>query len=243
VNNRVAVAAFAIVALFPAVTMAQHHGHSTAPSSSGHGGHVMPGAKPAANLSEASKAFAAANAKMHKDMGIALTGNADLDFARGMIPHHQGAIDVSEIVLKYGKDAEVQKLAAAIIAAQKTEILQMSTWLTRNAALTASPEAEAIKKAYSAVNTTMHHAMTIPLIGNADADFIKGMIPHHEGAVAMAKVLLQFGKDAELRQLAENVVRTQNEEKKPELNHSGFNTEPASLLRGPHVIPHIDSHI
>jgi uncharacterized protein (DUF305 family) len=41
---------------------------------------------------------------------------------------------------------------------------------------------------------------------------MKGMVPHHIGAVDMAKVLLRFGKDPELRKLAENVVRTQNEE-------------------------------
>ncbi len=71
----------------------------------------------------------AAMAKMHKDMSITYTGNADVDFMKGMLPHHQGAIDMAKIVLKYGKDPEVKKLAEGIIAAQETEMAQMKTWL------------------------------------------------------------------------------------------------------------------
>ena len=49
--------------------------------------------------------------KMHKDMAIAYTGDSDIDFVRGMIPHHQAAIDMARIQLEYGKDAEIRKLA------------------------------------------------------------------------------------------------------------------------------------
>lgn len=180
----------------------------------GHSGQMMPGLKSpsAMPMSEASRAFAEANAKMHKDMTIVFSGNADVDFAKGMIPHHQGAIDMSNIVLKHGKDAAVRKLANGIIAAQKTEIAQMSAWLARNGSQAPSADAAAVAKAFTEANAKMHGDMTMSYTGNADVDFMKGMIPHHEGAVAMARVLLQFGKDAELRKLAENVVRSQNEE-------------------------------
>jgi uncharacterized protein (DUF305 family) len=160
----------------------------------------------------ASQAFAAANAKMHKDMAIKLTGNADADFARGMIPHHQGAIDVAEIVLKFGKDDEVRKLATDIIAAQKAEIAGMQAWLQKNANSAADAKAAEIIEAYDAVNAEMHKYMDIVLIGKPDVDFVAGMIPHHEGAVEMAKVLLRYGNDAELRKLAEDVVRSQSAE-------------------------------
>jgi uncharacterized protein (DUF305 family) len=66
---------------------------------------------------------------MHKDMMVPLTGDADRDFLAGMIPHHQGAVDMAEVVLKYGKDPRVKKLAQDIIAAQKREIAMMQTWL------------------------------------------------------------------------------------------------------------------
>ena len=160
----------------------------------------------------ASQAFAAANAKMHKDMAMTFTGNADADFVRGMIPHHQGAVDVSEIVLKFGKDAGVKKLAADIIAAQKTEIALMKSWLARNAAPASSPKAALVTKAFTDINARMHTDMNVPLTGNADRDYVAGMIPHHEGAVDMAKVLLRHGTDPELRKLAEDVVRSQSAE-------------------------------
>jgi uncharacterized protein (DUF305 family) len=78
-----------------------------------------------------SQAFARAMDKMHRDMAIEYSGNADRDFVAGMIAHHQGAIDMARIVLEHGKDAEVRKLAQEIITAQEKEIAQMRAMLQR----------------------------------------------------------------------------------------------------------------
>jgi uncharacterized protein (DUF305 family) len=85
--------------------------------------------QPSENASPAIAAFEGANAKMHKDMAITYTGDADADFLRGMIPHHQGAVDMAKIVLAHGKDPAVRKLAEEIIAAQEQEIAMMKAWL------------------------------------------------------------------------------------------------------------------
>jgi uncharacterized protein (DUF305 family) len=208
----VAKAIVTMTCLSVAPALAQHQGHQM--PMPGNSGHMMPGMKSqsAMPMNEASKAFVEANARMHRDMAIAFSGNPDVNFAKGMMPHHQGAIDMSMIVIKHGKDAVVRKLATDIIAAQKTEIAQMSTWMARNGSQAPSADSAAVTKAFTEANARMHSDMPMSFSGDADVDFMKGMIPHHEGAVAMAKILLQFGKDAELRKLADDVVRTQNEE-------------------------------
>jgi uncharacterized protein (DUF305 family) len=78
------------------------------------------------------KAFRKANEVMHRDMNIQFSGAADADFVRGMIPHHQGAIDMAKVVLEHGKDPEIRKLAEGIVAAQEGEIKLMQEWLAKN---------------------------------------------------------------------------------------------------------------
>lgn len=77
----------------------------------------------------ATVASAAAMDKMMADMMVPYTGDPDVDFARGMIPHHQAAIDMAKIQLEFGKDPEMRKLAEAIIAAQELEIATLNAFL------------------------------------------------------------------------------------------------------------------
>lgn len=95
--------------------------------------HDMHGIKMEAGQSEASKAYNDAMMKMHEKMSMKPTGNADVDFAKGMIPHHVGAIDMAKVELQYGKDPELRKLAEEIVKAQETEIAFMKAWLEKNA--------------------------------------------------------------------------------------------------------------
>ncbi len=75
--------------------------------------------------------YAPAMEKMHMAMmAVKPTGDADIDFVRGMIPHHQGAIDMAKIELQYGKDPTIRKLAMDIITAQESEIKMMNGWLS-----------------------------------------------------------------------------------------------------------------
>lgn len=97
-------------------------------ASANHHGHAMPSSASASDT-PSTTAYRAVNDQMHASMGGQFTGNADIDFMRGMIPHHQGAIDMAKVVLQYGQDAQVRKLAEDVIRAQEDEIAMMKKWL------------------------------------------------------------------------------------------------------------------
>ena len=67
-----------------------------------------------------------------KDMAVPYTGDADKDFVAHMIPHHEGAVSMAEVLLKHGKDPELRKMAREIIKAQDKEIAFMKKWQARN---------------------------------------------------------------------------------------------------------------
>lgn len=68
----------------------------------------------------------------HAMKAVPMTGNPDHDFVAMMIPHHQGAIDMARVELKYGKDPAMRRLARGIVAAQEKEIKEMRAWQARH---------------------------------------------------------------------------------------------------------------
>jgi uncharacterized protein (DUF305 family) len=90
------------------------------------------GSAPAANDAPSTKAFRDAMTKLDQGMNVPYTGDADRDFVAGMIPHHQGAVDMAKVELQYGKDPALTKLAHDIIAAQQREIAFMQGWQAKH---------------------------------------------------------------------------------------------------------------
>ena len=105
-------------------------GGGQAQSEGGHNAHSAEA--PATSGSPATEAYRIANLAMHRAMDIEFSDNADIDFARGMIGHHQGAIDMARIVLEHGEDRDLRQLAGEIIEAQEAEIAFLRQWIAEH---------------------------------------------------------------------------------------------------------------
>jgi uncharacterized protein (DUF305 family) len=123
------IALVAMIAAFPSFVLAQGALHG------GHSGHSTPAQAARTPDTSATMGYREANAKMHRDMDIKYSGDADVDFVRGMIPHHQGAIDMAKVALASAKDEQVRKWAGDVIREQEREIAEMQAWLKKKGAL------------------------------------------------------------------------------------------------------------
>jgi uncharacterized protein (DUF305 family) len=104
-----AAAFFAAPALAQAGEMARHH-------------------RPHLAHSPSDKAYAAAMDRMMGNMTVKPSGDADADFVHMMLPHHQGAVDMAQVELKFGKDPALLQMARDIVSSQAKEIEQMRAW-------------------------------------------------------------------------------------------------------------------
>lgn len=150
---------------------------------------------------------------MGKMNDIKMTGDFDLDFANTMIIHHQTAIDMSEVEIAKGSDAQIKAMAKNIITAQAAEIAQLRA-LIKNYKM---PEvdmktSEKHDELTKTMKTSMAAMNNMKMTGNADKDFVMMMMPHHESAVTMAKDELKHGKHSGLKKMAKKMIEDQNKE-------------------------------
>ncbi len=158
------------------------------------------------------------NMNHNMDLGAA-DANYDLRFIDGMIPHHEGAVVMAKEALNKSKRPKILKLANEIIKAQDKEIKELKQW--RKGWYPKAP------KEAQAWNAQMKHMMAMSPeqikmmrmdmdLGAADTEFdlrfINAMIPHHEGAVMMAKDALNKSKRVEIKKLATAIISSQEAE-------------------------------
>jgi uncharacterized protein (DUF305 family) len=93
--------------------------------------------------------------------------------------------------------------------AQKPGAADVQTPGTQTRRLPRRMTAARPSKAFEEADQKMMHGMAVQMGGDADRDFVAGMIAHNQGAVDMAKVELQYGKDPEIRHLAANIIQSQ----------------------------------
>ena len=152
------------------------------------------------------------------DVGPA-DANYDLRFIDSMLPHHQGALVMAQSAIQKSKRPELFKFAKNIITEQKKEIAQMQQWRKQwYPTASATPIMWHAEMNHEMPMTTAHkESMMMNMsLGEADAGFDKrfldAMIPHHQGAVTMAKDSLKKSKRPELQKLAQNIMASQQAE-------------------------------
>ena len=139
--------------------------------------------------------------------------DADVEFSRQMIPHHQQAIMMADLVPGSDASPEVAALAEQIKAAQAPEIAEMRGWL--------KDWDESVMGGHGMDGMDMGEGMLTGAelrdLGHAtgsafDRLWLTGMIAHHEGAIAMAQEVLDDGKDPSTKKLAEAIISGQQKE-------------------------------
>ena len=141
--------------------------------------------------------------------------DADVTFAQGMIPHHQQAIEMSELAETRASDAEIKKLSGQIKKAQDPEIKTLQGWLKSWGKPT---EAE------SGMDHSEHGGMSGMMSeqdmkdleaakgAKFDRAFAEMMIEHHNGAIKMAEDEKKNGKSADAKKMADAIIKGQSAE-------------------------------
>lgn len=140
---------------------------------------------------------------------------SDVMFAQMMIPHHEQAIEMSDIALDptTGAGERVRELAAAIKAAQDPEIAEMTSLLGGWGMSTEMDPSMDHSDMMSGMLTLDELDELADLRGEAfDRAWLEAMIRHHEGAIDMAEDVLADGTDASMRSLAERIIAAQRAE-------------------------------
>ena len=154
--------------------------------------------------------------------------NAERDFLSNMIPHHQGAIDSSKIMLELSKNTKIRQIAQNIIKAQEQEIKEFQALLSLKNAYSKPMDRKKYKefKAGEAkiMQDMMKNMQKVKPSEEFDKDFLRAMIHHHAGAIEVSKQILKYSNDTKIQNIAQNIIKAQEQEIKEfnELLSKGF---------------------
>ena len=148
------------------------------------------------------------NSSTHHNSKSDYTG-ADIMFLQMMIPHHQQAVDISNLALKTSKDSELLALATTIRDAQTAEIAQMKQWL--NDAGAGTDMGHSMDGMGGMLDDAELSALAAATGKNFDVLWLKGMIGHHDGAIHMT-TMIRDASNKDIKAFGENVIKDQSEQ-------------------------------
>jgi uncharacterized protein (DUF305 family) len=152
-----------------------------------------------------------------EDKQAAEAGPAEQAFLEAMVPHHETAVEMALVAGQRAEHPQVSELAAAIVGAQQKEIRRMRRMHERLFGDMLRPNIDSHQQlGLSAEEAGMMHGMEaveeLEKTKPFDRAFIDEMVPHHQGAIRMARVLGGKTEDPEMKRLAEAIIRTQSSE-------------------------------
>jgi len=171
----------------------------------------VPGGEP---ISDYLDAYYRILGEMERQMtSVSQTGSISRDFITQMIPHHRAAVEMCENVLRYTVSEPVSDLARTIIRQQTQGIAEMEALLCPCGAVCNRPQEVCCYQRRNAyVLNTMFSAMAHVSGVGVEQNFLREMIPHHEGAVRMSENALSFYICQPLRPILQNIVAVQEQE-------------------------------
>lgn len=148
----------------------------------------------------------ASEVAMNDKMMTAVGANISDTWAKQMIEHHRGAIAMSEVVLTLSPTANVRDMAQQTISKQGNEVADLTKMLST------SPADPSSLEPYRSANMTMHDQMMTAKGANASETYLRKMLAHHRGAVALSDAVVAKGTDARIRAFAQKTKRDQAKE-------------------------------
>ena len=157
-------------------------------------------------MADPSNPYGQAEMQMHERMMAAAGTDVSDTWVKKMIEHHRGAVEMSNVALAQGVEGKVREMAQMTITKQTREIGELEAMVKQG-----SPSQESAAP-YQAGDKEMHDAMMAAKGADASETWIRKMIEHHRGAIAMSETVIAQGQDAKVKEKARRIAAAQRKE-------------------------------